>query len=150
MIRIILTIIFTIGLLSIGNAQASLLPKVDLFDVKLGKVTLEIENSYEIQSEVEIWLQSIIGIADRTNILEFQSGYCLRIPTLPMQLKNEWIDTVIQDVFLMLDPTYDPMLLIFDVKWPNRGLVHFSHDVRPFLKKLGIWEVVKSSFPLTN
>ena len=27
------------------------------------------------------------------------------------------------------------------------NFVDFSHDIRSFLKKLGIWETVKSSFP---
>ncbi len=147
MARKILMILLAIGLVSSGTAQASSLPKVDLFDTRKGKAIQEFENSPVVQAEVELWLQSISGFADRTNVLEFQNGYCLRIPTSPVQVKNKWIDTSIQDVFLILDPTHKPVLLIFDVNWPKRYFVDFSYDVRPFLKKLGIWETVKSSFP---
>lgn len=142
--------ILLFGLLSASNIQASALPKADLFEIKEGKAILDFENSAAIQDEVKLWLQSISGLADRTNILEFQDGYCLRIPIYPKQVNNKWIDASIRDVFLMLDPNYKPVLLIFDEDWPKRYLVHFSHDVRPFLKELGIWETVKSSFPPTD
>ncbi|ETT54324.1 hypothetical protein BSK66_25040 [Paenibacillus odorifer] len=143
----VLMTILVFGLLSAGNIQAFALPKADLFEIKEGKAILEFENSAVIQDEVKLWLRSITGFTNRTNILEFQNGYCLRIPISPMQVKNKWIDASIQDVFLMLDPTHKPVLLIFDVNWPKRYFVDFSHDIRPFLKKLGIWETVKSSFP---
>jgi hypothetical protein len=120
-----------------------------LFNIKEGKAIQEFEYSTTVQAEAELWLKSISGFTNRTNILEFQNGYCLRIPISPVNVKNEWIHASIRDVFLILDPTYPPVLLIFDVNWPRRYLVHFSHDVRPFLENLGIWETVKYSFPPT-
>ncbi|QQZ64565.1 hypothetical protein JI735_34610 (plasmid) [Paenibacillus sonchi] len=146
MVRKVLPILFAMGLLT-SIAQASSLPMVDLFDIRKGEAIQEFESSHVVQAEARLWLQSISGFADRTNILEFQHGYCLRIPIFPVQVKNKWINASIQDVFLILDPTHKPVLLIFDVKWPKRYFMDFSHDARPFLKKLGIWETVKSSFP---
>lgn len=143
----VLMIISVFGLLCTGSAQASESPKFDLFDIKEGKAILEFENSATIQDEVKLWLQSITGLANRTTILGFQKGYCLRISLTPLQVKNKWIDASTQSVFLILDPSYEPVLLIFDTNWPGRYLVRFSYDVRPFLMKLGIWEMVKSSFP---
>jgi len=149
MVKVLMALLVVV-FLSPGTTQATSIPKVDLFDIKEGKAIQEFENSADVQTEVELWLRSISGFSDRANILEFQNGYCLRIPIYPVQVDNIWIDASIRDVFLLMDPTHKPVLLIFDVNWPRRYFVHFTHDVRPFLKKLGIWEMVKSSFPPIN
>ncbi len=75
----VLMTILVFGLLSAGNIRAFALPKADLFEIKEGKAILEFENSAVIQDEVKLWLRSITGFTKRTNILEFQNGYCLRI-----------------------------------------------------------------------
>lgn len=53
------------------------------------------------------------------------------------------MDTKVQDVFLYLGNHHKPVLLLFSAAWPNRYFVNFSTDVRPFLKDLGVWELVK-------
>lgn len=142
-----LAILLGIGLVILGTHPTSSLSKVDLFDIRAGKAILVIENSPSIQGEVNQWLQSIAGISDRESLLDFKEGYCLRIPTAPINVKNKWINTTTDTVFLYLDPSYEPVLLIFDIKWPNRYLVRIKSDVRPLLRNLGIWEKVKTSFP---
>lgn len=140
---IMFAIILGIGLLLQG--QATELPEIDLYDIEQGKAIIKMNNSLEAQNNVNRMVQSVTGFADRTSVLEF-NGFCVRIPTPPTKIQNQWLDTTIQDVFLYLDPAYEPVLQLFDVRWPSRYWVRFSYDARPFLKEIGVWEMVKSSY----
>jgi hypothetical protein len=111
--------------------------------MKEGKIIWETNNSEEIQTEVKKWIDSIQSFHEIKNLMELaRDGYCLRIPTNPIKIKNDIMDTTIQDVFLYLGEDHEPVLLLFDIEWPVRYLVHISADVRPLLKKLGIWDFV--------
>lgn len=138
----LLALLLFVGLSSLAGATPEI-NNVDLFEIEQGKVVWETNNSDTIQNEAKKWIDSIKGFYDVETILDLgKDGYCLRIPTEPIRVKNELMDTTIQDVFLYLGKDHKPLLLLFDVRWPARYLMHFSADVRPYLKKLGIWKFV--------
>ncbi|KIL39068.1 hypothetical protein SD70_22325 [Gordoniibacillus kamchatkensis] len=119
---------------------------VDLFDMERGKPIWSINNSQAIQKETLQWISSISCFyRGDLSELNFKEGeYCLRIPTYPIRVENDMMNVVIQDVYLYLGDNHAPILLLFDVNWPKRYAVQFRTDVRPFIKELGIWAIVKS------
>lgn len=111
--------------------------------LSMGRSLWETNNSDAIQIEAKMWIDTIKASYEVETLLDLgKDGYCLRIPTEPIRVENELMDTTIQDVFLYLGKDHKPVLLLFDVRWPARYLVYFSADIRPFLKELGIWRFV--------
>lgn len=138
----LLTFFLFVCLSSVTGATPEI-SKVDLFEIEHGKVVWETNNSDAIQKEAKMWIDTIKASYEVETLLDLgKDGYCLRIPTEPIRVENELMDTTIQDVFLYLGKDHKPVLLLFDVRWPARYLVYFSADIRPFLKELGIWRFV--------
>jgi hypothetical protein len=134
-------------LLFVPSIQGAMPDKhqIDLFEIGRAEPLWSAPNTEAIQHETHRWVRTITGFYEgNLSEVNFARGeYCLRVPTEPIRVKNEIIDTTIQNVFLYLGDGHKPALLLFDVDWPARYLVYFDADVRPFLKKLGIWETLK-------
>ncbi|MDQ0872807.1 hypothetical protein QFZ77_001466 [Paenibacillus sp. V4I3] len=70
-------------LLLAGAILHATCPKIEVFDIDLGKVTKTTSSSKQIQEEVLVWLKSINGIDDKVKFEPPPHGMVIKMPLSP-------------------------------------------------------------------
>lgn len=89
---------------------------IELFDIAKGSVIKKIKSDIQVQKEVFMYLNSITGMYPKVNALP-NSGYIIRIPLdNSYKIKNFWIDSFIDEIFIIFKTGSTPYLLLLDDK----------------------------------
>lgn len=119
---------------SIVSAQSTV--DVELLDIETNE-TRTIEANPKIQLEAKKIIKEIDTIVIKLDPFS-DKGYMLRIPLTPsLQLKNEWVNSLIGEVFIIIPEGDKPFLLIFDDK--NKPyFFSFKREIDSILKMLDV------------
>jgi hypothetical protein len=114
--------------------------RVEVFDVKRGRVVHEFIHTPEIRTETELWVASITGVVPSLNPLP-EEGIILGIPmSPPLPVYNQWVQLdSISMLFLFVNrlTTDQPVLLLINNQ--NQALfVHIKFDIQPFIDKYNL------------
>jgi hypothetical protein len=116
-------------------AHATHLSNIEIFDVKNERVIKLVANSKEIQGEIQQCLKAVKGITKRL-IPITKDSKIIKIPIQPsIMVNNQWMNTLIDEVKLILPTNAPPLLMLFDDE--NRPyFFEFDYDVRTLLAKM--------------
>lgn len=113
------------------------LDPIEIFDIQAGEVISIMPNDDGIQREVNHFLEHLTDIEQQINPIP-QKGLMIKIPVQPAHLlHNEWLYTLIEETIIIIRPTFDPILLVFDDQM-NAYFFQFQGDMYPLLKQLKI------------
>lgn len=135
--KIISTISFIILLIqNLQVVSADGLTDIEIFDVSEGKVVQHITNTPEIQQEIRKMLDTINGYDPKIQGNP-ENGIIIKIPVEPsVEVKNQWFNDWVSEILLFVSAAEEPRILLFTDE--NRSIfVQFTHDVQPFLSKIG-------------
>lgn len=108
---------------------------VEIFDINKGEVIKKVKANDFIQSEAKKYILGITNIY--TKIKAFPDrGEIIKIPLNPaVNVSNQWLDRVVDKVFIILPENEDPYLLILDEK--ERPLFYtFEESTRELVESL--------------
>lgn len=116
-------------------AHVTHLSNIEIFDVKNERVIKLVANSQEIQGEIQQCLKAINGITKRLSPITKDSKI-IKIPIQPsIMVNNQWMNTLIDEVKLILPTNAPPLLMLFDDE--NRPyFLEFDYDVKTLLAKM--------------
>jgi hypothetical protein len=116
-------------------AYATHLSKIEIFDVRNERVIKLVANSQEIQGEIQQCLKTIKGITKRLSPITKDSKI-IKIPIQPsIMVNNQWMNTLIDEVKLILPTSGPPLIMLFDDE--NRPyFLEFDYDVKTLLAKM--------------
>lgn len=131
----IMLIVFLIFGLFLTSAQANNLSNIEVFDVKKQQVIEIIANSEMIQGETKKCLKTINGITKRFKPIP-QEGEIIKIPVEPsVMVNNQWINSLVDEVKLILPTNETSLLMIFDDE--NKPyFLEFKHDIKLLLSEI--------------
>jgi hypothetical protein len=87
---------------------------VELFDIQKDTVTETVPHNSKIQKAATEYLNGINQNYVKVNPIP-KSGYMVRIPLEPpIQVKNKWINELVDEVIIILTKEDQPYLMIFD------------------------------------
>lgn len=118
--------------------QETSVPKdVEIFDINEGKVIKKIKSNPSIQKEAGNFLKGITGMYAKVKAIP-DKGYIARVPLRPpVMIKNQWLNDLVKEVFVIFPENEKPYLLILDDKL--RPLFYnFKGNTDEFLKILDI------------
>lgn len=92
--------------------------KIEVFDVKAGKVIKSLEFNQEVQDEVLQNIANISGLFVKVNALPVD-GYIVRIQfDAPANINNTWVNSSniynVSDAFIIFPEKESPYILLFD------------------------------------
>ncbi|WP_144512165.1 hypothetical protein [Bacillus sp. FJAT-22090] len=107
---------------------------IELLDIEKNKITTIPTNS-KVQLETKKIIEEVDGIVKKFNPIP-NKGYLVKIPlTQSLRLENKWVNTLIDEVFIIIPQEEKPYLLIFD----NEHKPYFftiKTEIDPLLKTL--------------
>jgi len=116
-------------------ASAAALADIEVFDITKGEVVQRIPNNAEMQEEIIKCLESITGLAKPLGYKPAQ-GKMIRLPLeKSLQIKNQWVDLEVYEVFMILLPTKDPFLILYDES-RNPYLVNFNYSPKRLMEQI--------------
>lgn len=128
-IILIIILSFPIKALSIENIN------IEIFSVDNGSVISNIQSNSNIQTEAKKHLKNITGVYSKLNPIP-DNGYMIKIPLeSPLEIKNQWINSFVDEVVIILPKDESPYLLIFDNK-DTPLFFTFKGNVNKLLKSL--------------
>lgn len=105
-------ILFLFNLL-IVSAQG--ITEIELLDIEKNKI-ITMPTNPKIQLETKRIIKEIDNIVKKFNPIP-DKGYIVKIPlTLSLRLENKWVNTLIDEVIIIIPENEKPYLLIFDDK----------------------------------
>lgn len=114
MMKKILIVLLSIVFLYSPSMNANGIKNVELFDIQKDTVTNVVPTSPLLQEAAESYLEGINRIFVKVRPIP-STGYMVRIPLeRPVNVKNEWINELIDEVIIILTKEDDPYLIIFD------------------------------------
>ncbi|GAX91193.1 hypothetical protein [Effusibacillus lacus] len=136
--KLLLLVTLLVGIALSSPTSLALAANVEVFDVQAGKVVHTVPNSAEIQKEIRLCLGSITGLSERVNVMPKEGRVC-KIPIEPpVKVENEWVNFLVEEVYLMVSDSEKPLLLLFDDE--NKPyLVEFSHDIGVLVSLMNAW-----------
>lgn len=94
--------------------------EIELLDIEKNKI-ITIPTNPKIQLETKKIIKEIDNIVTKFNPIP-DKGYIIKIPLTPsFQLENKWMNTLINEVFIIIPENEKPYLLIID----NENKPHF-------------------------
>ncbi|WP_342578442.1 hypothetical protein [Psychrobacillus sp. FSL K6-2843] len=103
-------ILFLFNLL-IVSAQSN--TEIELLDIEKNKM-ITIQTNPKIQLETKKIIKEIDNIVKKFNPIP-DKGYIVKIPLSPsLRLENKWVNTLIDEVIIIIPENEKPYLLIFD------------------------------------
>lgn len=131
----IMLIVFLASCLFFSSTQATNFSNIEVFDLKKEQVIEIIANSEIIQGEIKKCLKTNTGITKRFNPIP-KEGKIIKIPVEPsVTLNNQWINTLVDEVKLILPTDETPLLMIFDDE--NKPyFLEFEHDITKLLSEI--------------
>jgi hypothetical protein len=88
--------------------------QVELFDIKLDKVTKTMPVNRSFQEHAKGYLNNIDNIYTKINPIP-KNGYMIKIPLeTPIRVNNQWINSYVDEVIVVLPDGEDPYLMTFD------------------------------------
>ena len=103
-------ILFLFNLL-IVSAQG--ITEIELLDIEKNKI-ITMPTNPKIQLETKRIIKEIDNIVKKFNPIP-DKGYIVKIPlTLSLRLENKWVNTLIDEVIIIIPENEKPYLLIFD------------------------------------
>ena len=126
-------ILFLFNLL-IVSAQS--ITEIELLDIEKNKM-ITIPTNPKIQLETKKIIKEIDNIVKKFNPIP-DKGYIVKIPLSPsLRLENKWVNTLIDEVIIIIPENEKPYLLIFDdEKKPHFFTIKLEMDT--LLKTLDI------------
>jgi hypothetical protein len=77
---------------------------IKVLDIETSTIIREIQNSEEVDKEVETAIRSIKRVTVQANPVSKQ-GYLLKIPlTKSLKVKNKWFEDIVSEVLLLYNP----------------------------------------------
>ncbi|MBP1932413.1 hypothetical protein [Ammoniphilus resinae] len=132
--RKLLLFLALVLLLPFQYASAAL-ADIEVFDIAKGEVVQRISNNAAMQEEIIKSLESISGLAKPLDSKPAQ-GKMIRLPLeKPVQIKNQWVDLEVYEVFMILLPTKEPFLILYDES-RNPYLVNFNYSPKRLMEKI--------------
>lgn len=93
--------------------SAQSITEIEIFDIENNNITT-IPSNPKIQLETKKIINEIDNIVSKFNPIP-DKGYLVRIPLTPsFQLENKWVNTVIDEVIIIIPEDEKPYLLIID------------------------------------
>lgn len=124
-------ILFLFNLLTV-SAQG--ITEIELLDIEKNKIITTPTNP-KIQLETKKIIKEIDNIVKKFNPIP-DKGYIVKIPLTPsLRLENKWVNTLIDEVIIIIPENEKPYLLIFDdEKKPH--FFTFKTEIDTLLKTL--------------
>lgn len=98
--------------LSMVNAQSNI--NVKIFHIEKNEIIKTIPTNSKVQVEVTKIIKEIDGVVKHFKPIP-DKGYMIKIPIEPpQQVKNKWINDLIDEVTIIIPEEEEPYLLIFD------------------------------------
>ncbi|KAF0815528.1 MULTISPECIES: hypothetical protein [Cytobacillus] len=98
--------------LSTVNAQGNNIAK--LFDIEKNQIIKTTPTNSNVQLETEKIIKGIDGVVKKFEPIPNQ-GYMVKIPLEPSYLlENKWINTLIDEIIIIIPKQEDPYLVTFD------------------------------------
>ncbi|MGE7925400.1 hypothetical protein ACQKND_19760 [Viridibacillus arvi] len=120
--------------LFIVSAQST--TNIELLDIQKNKI-ITIPTNPEIQLETKKIIEGIDNIVKKIKPIP-DKGYIVKIPLTPsLQIENKWLNTLIDEVIIIIPEDEKPYLLIFD----DESKPHFftiKTEIDTLLKTLNI------------
>lgn len=111
--------------------------QVELFDIQLDKVTKTIPVNPSFQNHAKDYLNNIDNIYTKINPIP-KEGYMIKIPLEPpIRVNNQWINSYVDEVIVVLPKDEDPYLMTFDDE-NNIHILTFKGDTEFLLKTFNI------------
>ena len=131
-------LILIIILLPSANIHAEEYKKVEIFDIDKGKVVKVVKSNSKIQKAAVSYINEITGIYCKFKPIP-DKGYGIKISLQPsVTIKNKWIDTVIDEVIIIIPKDEDPPFLIIYENKDKLLCFTFKGDIDILLKKLSL------------
>ncbi|MBU3197459.1 hypothetical protein KPL26_12395 [Clostridium algidicarnis] len=128
-IILIIILSFPIKALSIENIN------IEIFSVDNGSVIRNTQSNSNIQNEAKRYLKNITAVYAKLNPVP-ADGYMIKIPLeYPLEIKNQWVHSFVDEVVIILPKGESPYLLIFDNK-DNPLFFTFKGNINKLLKSL--------------
>jgi hypothetical protein len=120
---------------SLSHAEA--IKNIELFEIEKDTVINTMPIGKQYQQLTESYLKNISGIYVKVRPIP-KTGYMVKVPLEPsVHLKNEWVNSLIDEVIIILTKGEEPYLMVFDDE-NNPHFFHFKGDVAPFIKAFQI------------
>lgn len=128
-------IIFVIGLLTSVSVSARGYAKIEVFDISKEAVVKRVDTNSAIQKKVESYLKGITNIYIKFKPIP-SKGYMIKIPLEPpVMVKNQWLNSPVNEVILVFPEQGKPYLAVFDEK--NKiTFFYFEGNTDALLKEL--------------
>ncbi len=118
-----------------GMANAEEQNKVEIFDIKKGKVIKTLPGDEKVQKEVEELLKGITGIYPKFEPIP-DKGHMVKVPlSPPVKMTNQWLDDHVTEVIVIFPEYENPHLLVFDSR-ANSFFFTFNKSTDDFLKRI--------------
>lgn len=130
-------VVLLIVLFSSINVSALENTNIELFDINEGCVVKMIESTPTIQKEVENSLKGITGLFAKFNPIP-DKGYMIKIPLeTPVIIKNQWINTFVDEVVIVFPEEEKPYLMVFDGK-DRTFFFSFKCNIKELLENMNL------------
>ncbi|MBU3204821.1 hypothetical protein [Clostridium algidicarnis] len=128
-IILIFILSFTTKAFSIENIN------IEIFSVDNGSVIVSTCSNVSIQNQVKTYLKNITEVYAKLNPVP-DSGYMIKVPLeSPLEIKNQWVHSFVDEVVIILPKDESPYLLIFDNK-DNPLFFTFKGNINKLLESL--------------
>lgn len=108
---------------------------IEIFNVDNGSVIINTCSNVSIQNQVKTYLKKITGVYAKLNPVP-DDGYMIKIPLeYPLEIKNQWVHSFVDEVVIILPKGESPYLLIFDNK-DNPLFFTFKGNINKLLESL--------------
>lgn len=129
-------LILIIILLPSANIHAEEYKKIEIFDIDKEKVVKVVKSNSKIQKAAVSYINEITGIYCKLKPIP-DKGYGIKIFLQPsVTIKNKWIDTVIDEVIIIIPKDEGPPFLIIFENEDKLLCFTFKGDIDILLKKL--------------
>ncbi|SHG64547.1 hypothetical protein [Ornithinibacillus halophilus] len=99
---------------NLSTVYAKVNNDIEIMDIEENKIIKKIPTDSNIQLETEKVIKDINGFVKAFKPIP-DKGYMIKIPLDPSyHLENKWINTIIDEVILIIPETEKPFLLTFD------------------------------------
>jgi hypothetical protein len=137
MVRKIMIVLLSVVFFSSPSFNAQVVKNVEFFDIQKDSVT-QIEPANAVfQKAAEEYLNGINGIYVKVKPIPNQ-GYMIKIPLEPsLQIRNEWINELVDEVIIIFTKDEAPYLMVFDDE-NNPHFFHFKGNTDLLIKTFNI------------
>lgn len=119
------------------NIQTQGYENIEIFDINKGAVIKKVPWTPVIQEETANYLKGITNLYTKFKPIP-KKGYMVKIPLAPpVTVKNQWLDTLVDEVIIIIPDQGKPFLLVFEDG--NKALFfNFEGDTEALLENLNL------------